>query len=138
MVSWKSIIEDPSGTLPPIIKKWLAPAGTIVDLTTVISVPNDPNPIADYLQAVYDAREARDNAIAARIVAETEGATMPIWEADEIYSWWPEAPSVADVEADFDALWAVGAQDGDTEADRLADVEAALAELADLITGGDI
>ena len=71
-------------------------------------------------------------------VAETEGATMPIWEADEIYSWWPEAPSVADVEADFDVLWAVGAQDGDTETDRLADVEAALAELADIITGGDI
>lgn len=71
VVSWKSIIEDPSGTLPPIIKKWLAPAGSIVDLTTVVSVPNDPNPIADYLQAVYDAREARDNAIAARIAAET-------------------------------------------------------------------
>ena len=71
VLSWKSIIEDPSGTLPPIIKKWLAPAGSIVDLTTVISVPNNPNPIADYLQAVYDAREARDNAITARIAAET-------------------------------------------------------------------
>ena len=69
---------------------------------------------------------------------ETDGSTMPTWEADEIYSWWPEAPSIEDVERDFDALWAVGAQDGDTEADRLADVEAALAELADLITGGDI
>ena len=66
VVSWKSVIEDPSGTLPPIIKRWLAPAGSIVDLTTVISVlPNNPNPIADYLQAVYDAREARDNAISA-------------------------------------------------------------------------
>jgi len=72
VVSWKSVIEDPSGTLPPIIKRWLAPAGSIVDLTTVISVlPNNPNPIADYLQAVYDAREARDNAITARIAAET-------------------------------------------------------------------
>ena len=65
VVSWKSVIEDPSETLPPIIKKWLAPAGSIVDLTTVVSVPNNPNPIADYLQAVYDAREARDNAISA-------------------------------------------------------------------------
>ena len=66
VVSWKSVIEDPSGTLPPIIKRWLAPAGSIVDLTTVISVlPNNPNPIADYLQAVYDARVARDNAISA-------------------------------------------------------------------------
>ena len=63
VVSWKSVIEDPSETLPPIVKRWLAPAGSIVDLTTVTSVPNNPNPIADYLQAVYDAREARDNAI---------------------------------------------------------------------------
>ena len=70
--------------------------------------------------------------------AETEGATMPIWEADEIYSWWPEAPSIADVEADFDTLWAAGAQDGDTEMEWRSDVEAALAELADLITGGEL
>ena len=69
--------------------------------------------------------------------AETDGSTMPTWEADEIYSWWPEAPSIADVEADFDALWASGEQDMATEADRLADVEAALAELADLLVGGE-
>jgi len=69
--------------------------------------------------------------------AETEGSTMLIWEADEIYSWWPEAPSIADVEADFDALWAAGEQDGDTETAWLADVEAALAELADLLVGGE-
>ncbi len=69
--------------------------------------------------------------------AETEGSTMPIWEADEIYSWWPEAPSIADVEADFDALWAAGASDGDTETAWRADVEAALAELADLLVGGE-
>lgn len=74
VVSWKSIIEDPSGTLPPIIKKWLAPAGSIVDLTTVISVPNDPNPIADYLQAVYDAREARDNAISSSQAASSSAS----------------------------------------------------------------
>lgn len=71
-------------------------------------------------------------------VAETDGVSAPVWEADEVYLWRAEAPTIVDVEADFDALWAVGAQDGDTEADRLADVEAALAELADLITGGDI
>lgn len=69
--------------------------------------------------------------------SETEGSTMPIWEADEIYSWWPEAPSIADVEADFDALWAAGAQDGDTETAWRSDVEAALAELADLLVGGE-
>ena len=71
-------------------------------------------------------------------VAETEGATMPIWEADEVYLWRAEAPSISDVEADFAALWAVGAQDGGTEDAWRADVEAALAELADLITGGGI
>lgn len=70
-------------------------------------------------------------------VAETEGSTMPIWEADEIYSWWPEAPSIADVEADFAVLWAAGAQDGDTEKAWHADMEAALAELADLLVGGE-
>ena len=69
--------------------------------------------------------------------AETEGSTMPIWEADEIYSWWPEAPNIADVEADFAALWAAGAQDGGTEDAWRADVEAALAELADLLVGGE-
>ena len=70
-------------------------------------------------------------------VAETEGATMPIWEADEVYLWRAEAPSVADVEADFAALWAAGAQDGDTETAWRADMEAALAELADLMVGGE-
>ena len=69
--------------------------------------------------------------------AEFEHSTMPIWEADEIYSWWPEAPSIEDVERDFAALWAAGAQDSVTNADRIADVEAALAELADLLVGGE-
>ena len=70
-------------------------------------------------------------------VAETEGPTMPIWEADEVYLWRAEAPTIADVEADFAALWAAGAQDGDTETAWRADVEAALAELADLLVGGE-
>ena len=70
-------------------------------------------------------------------VAETEGSAMPIWEADEVCLWRAEAPSVADVEADFDALWAAGAQDGNTEDAWRADVEAALAELADLMVGGE-
>ena len=40
-------------------------------------------------------------------------------------------------ERDFAALWAAGAQDGDTETAWRADVEAALAELADLLVGGE-
>ena len=73
----------------------------------------------------------------AESVADTEGATMPIWDADEVYLWRAEAPTIADVEADFAALWAAGAQDVATDADRLADVEAALAELAELVVGGE-
>ena len=70
-------------------------------------------------------------------VADTEGVSAPVWEADEVYLWRAEAPAtVAAAEAEFAALWAAGAQDGGTEADRLADVEAALAELADLIAAG--
>ena len=82
VVSWKSIIEDPSGTLPPIIKKWLAPAGSIVDLTTVISVPNNPDPIVHYLQAVYDAREARDKSIQA--AADAERAVRAAMEVEQV------------------------------------------------------
>ena len=68
---------------------------------------------------------------------DTEGVSAPVWEADEVYLWRAEAPSLDDVEADFDALWAAGAQDGDTETAWRADVEAALAELADLMVGGE-
>ena len=68
--------------------------------------------------------------------AETEGATMPIWEADEIYYWWPEAPSIADVEADFDTLWAGEVIDQSTEA-RIACLERAFSELVDLTLGGE-
>ena len=73
----------------------------------------------------------------AESVVDTEGVSAPVWEADEVYLWRAEAPTIADVEADFAALWAAGAQDVATEADRLADVEAALAELADLMVGGE-
>ena len=73
----------------------------------------------------------------AESVVNTEGVSAPAWEADEVYLWRAEAPSVADVEADFAELWAAGAQDGDTEDAWRADVEAALAELADLMIGGE-
>ena len=69
--------------------------------------------------------------------AETEGVSAPVWEADEVYLWRAEAPAVAAVEADFAALWAAGAQDGSSEDAWRADVEAALAELADLMVGGE-
>ena len=70
-------------------------------------------------------------------VSYTEGVSAPAWEADEVYLWRAEAPSLDDVEADFAALWAAGAQDGSTEEAWRADVEAALAELADLMVGGE-
>ena len=71
-------------------------------------------------------------------VVDTEGVSAPVWEADEVYLWRAEAPAVAAVEADFAALWAAGAQDGNAEDAWRADVDAALVELADLIAGGDI
>ena len=70
-------------------------------------------------------------------VVDTEGVSAPVWEADEVYLWRAEAPTMADMEADFDVLWAAGAQDGNAEDAWRADVEAALAELADLMVGGE-
>ena len=69
-------------------------------------------------------------------VAEFESSTVPIWEADEVYSRWDEAPSIDEIEADFAVLWAAGAQDGIEDTWR-TDVEVALAELADLLVGGE-
>ena len=83
VVSWKSIIEDPSETLPPIIKKWLAPAGSIVDLTMVANVPSDPNPIEKYLQAVYDAREAADQAQESADLAQEHAESIQVGEIAE-------------------------------------------------------
>ena len=50
------------------------------------------------------------------------GRTWSVWQLAQV---------------DLGALWAAGAQDGDTETAWRADVEAALAELADLLVGGE-
>lgn len=84
-VTWQSIIDDPSGTIPRIVKTWLAPADSTIDLTTVGSVPNAPNPIADYLQAVYDARDAADRAVESAALASESAASLQLINiADEV------------------------------------------------------
>ena len=65
-IEWTSIIEDPSLDLPPMTKVWLAPAGSTISLTTVVHMPPNPMQLADYLQAVVDARSARDIAVSAK------------------------------------------------------------------------
>ena len=68
-IEWTSIIDAPDSGVPAISKVWLAPAGQVVDLTTVVSIPPSPDSLADYLQAVRDARAARDIAVASGAVA---------------------------------------------------------------------
>lgn len=63
-IEWTSTISAPDTGVPDITKSWLAPTGETVDLTTVASVGPSPSPLADYLQAVADARAARDIAAA--------------------------------------------------------------------------
>lgn len=71
-IEWTSRISAPDTGVPDIIKTWLAPAGTVVDLTTVDSVPGTGGSnLAQYLQAVADARAAAQNAVDAAESAET-------------------------------------------------------------------
>lgn len=65
-----------------------------------------------------------------------EGATVQIWEADEVYLWMSDPPALDEVERDFAALWAtaVGEDDLLTRIDELA---VAVAELADVVAGGE-
>lgn len=70
-VEWTSTIDAPDAGVPAIAKRFLAPTGATVDLTTVDSIPPGPSPLPAYLQAVADARAARDSAILAADRAET-------------------------------------------------------------------
>lgn len=72
-IEWTSRISAPDTGVPDIIKTWLAPAGAIVDLTSVDSVPGTGGSnLAQYLQAVADARAAAQNAVDA---AESAGTS---------------------------------------------------------------
>ena len=71
-------------------------------------------------------------------VSELDGQTA-VYEADEIHYLAEEAPTVDEVEASFDVLWAQHEGDDLSVEERLrqrvSDLEAALAEVADLIAG---
>lgn len=64
-----------------------------------------------------------------------------VYEADEIYYYTPETPTPDEVEAQFTQLWAQYELDGVPEVEqlrtRLQETEAALAELADVVAGGE-
>ena len=62
-----------------------------------------------------------------------------VYEADELYYYTPDTPTIAEVEASFDQLWAQYELDGVPEVEqlrtRLQETETALVELADLLGG---
>ena len=63
-----------------------------------------------------------------------------VYEADEIYYYTPDTPTVESVEAEFGRLWVEHEDDDQPETTRLrariSDLESALAEVADLIASG--
>lgn len=62
-----------------------------------------------------------------------------VYEADEVYFYADEAPTIDEVEAQFAQLWAQYELDGVPEVEqlraRLQEAETALVELADLLGG---
>ena len=73
-----------------------------------------------------------------------DGTPYEFWTADELHFIVPGTPSVAEIAAEFDALW--DAHDGNDLSDRemaqdavqrVADVEQAVAELGTLMVGGE-
>ena len=76
------------------------------------------------------------------IVESTEdfdGQSVQVWDADEVYFYADETPTLAEVEAQFAQLWAQYELDGISEVEqlrtRLQETETALVELADLLGG---
>ena len=68
-----------------------------------------------------------------------EGQPVQVWDADEVYFYADETPTLAEVEAQFAQLWAQYELDGISEVEqlrtRLQETETALVELADLLGG---
>lgn len=67
---------------------------------------------------------------------------VEVWRAEEVHYVCVGTPSVEEVEASFDALWAEHENDGLSDSERIvqieqrqADTEAALLELGDMIGG---
>ena len=68
-----------------------------------------------------------------------EGQPVQVWDADEVYFYADETPTLDEVEAQFGQLWAQYESDGVPEVEqlrtRLQEAETALGELADLLGG---
>ncbi|MEG0015736.1 MAG: hypothetical protein RSB04_10315 [Gordonibacter sp.] len=72
-----------------------------------------------------------------------DGSHIEFWSADEICFLALGTPSVGDIDSDFDALWSAHEEDKLTDRDiardaaqRVSDVEQAVAELGTLFAGG--
>lgn len=70
-----------------------------------------------------------------------DGQEVPVWEADEVHILMDHTPTVAEIEADFAALWLEHETDGLSASEvmqrRITQLEAAAVELADLLAGGE-
>jgi hypothetical protein len=70
-----------------------------------------------------------------------DGVETTVYEADELYYYSAEVVTAAEVEADFSSLWTLHQDDGLTDTERaqarIAELESALVELADLIGGAE-
>lgn len=114
-IEWTSTTDAPDSGVPSIVKRWLAPTGSTIDLTTVASVPPSPSPLPEYLAAVSDARAARDTAVMASITA-VDAAARAETAWDEIYEsgtrWWVGTQAELDAipATDPDVLYVVSPQ----------------------------
>ena len=80
-----------------------------------------------------------------------DGEPREFWRFEQLHYCEPGAPDPAAIEADFDAVWAAKAAEMRTDGERIADVEQAtqangasiedayqaIAELAEMVAGGD-
>ena len=70
-----------------------------------------------------------------------EGQPVQVWDADEIHYLAEGAPTVESVEAEFATLWVEHEDDDLTPLERaqqrVAQLETALVELAEMLAGGE-
>ena len=70
-----------------------------------------------------------------------EGQPVQVWDADEIHYLTEETPTADEVEAEFATLWVEHEDDDLTPLERaqqrVAQLETAIVELADMLAGGE-
>ena len=70
-----------------------------------------------------------------------EGQPVQVWDADEVHYLADETPTVESVEAEFATLWVEHEDDDLTPLERaqqrVAQLETAIIELADMLAGGE-